>query len=103
MKDNKVERIRQKAMLFGRQFLQGDTGIFDHALGDHTTATVMSAHPPGYRDRIYAPLDTLRLFVGQVLSVIRVRLWLLCYFENLANLSPWLANPASTLTAPSTM
>ena len=71
MKDNKVERIRQKAMLFGRQFLQGDTGIFDHALGDHTTATVMSAHPPGYRDRIYAPLDTLRLFVGQVLSADR--------------------------------
>ncbi len=71
MKDIKVERIRQKAMLFGRQFLQGDTGVFDHALGDHTMAIVMSAQSPGYRDRIYAPLDTLRLFVGQVLSADR--------------------------------
>ena len=65
MKDSKVERIRQKAMLFGRQFLQGDTGVFDHALGVHAMAAVMSMQAPGCRERIYAPLDTLRLFVGQ--------------------------------------
>src|SRR5437870_9695176 len=71
MKDNKVERDRQKAMMFGRQFLQGDTGVFDQALGADAMAAVMSAQVPGCRDRIYAPLDTLRLFVGQVLSADR--------------------------------
>lgn len=71
MKDSKVERIRQKAMMFGRQFLQGDTGVFDQALGVHAMAAVMSMQAPGCRERIYAPLDTLRLFVGQVLSADR--------------------------------
>ena len=71
MKDNKIERIRQQAMMFGRQFLQGDTGVFDQALGAHAMAAVMSAQASGWRERIYAPLDTLRLFVGQVLSADR--------------------------------
>jgi hypothetical protein len=34
-------------------------------------AAVMSAQASGWRERIYAPLDTLRLFVGQVLSADR--------------------------------
>jgi len=34
-------------------------------------AAAMSAQAPGWRERIYAPLDTLRLFVGQVLSADR--------------------------------
>ena len=71
MKDTKVERARQKAIMFGRQFLQGDTSVFDQALGAHAMAAVMSMQAPGYRERIYAPLDTLRLFVGQVLSADR--------------------------------
>jgi len=71
MKDNKIERIRRQAMMFGRQFLQGDTGVFDQALGAHAMAAAMSAQAPGWRERIYAPLDTLRLFVGQVLSADR--------------------------------
>ena len=71
MKDSKVERIRQKTMMFGRQFLQGDMSAFDQALGAHAMAAVMSMQAPGSRERIYAPLDTLRLFVGQVLSADR--------------------------------
>lgn len=71
MKDNKVERARQKALLFGRQFLQGDTGVFDQALGANGLAAAMNLQAPGCRERIYAPLDTLRLFVGQVLSADR--------------------------------
>ena len=71
MKDSKVERIRQQAMMFGRQFLQGDTGVFDQALGADAMAAVMSAQARGWRERLYAPLDTLRLFVGQVLSADR--------------------------------
>ena len=71
MKDSKVERTRQKAMMFGRQFLQGDAGVFDGALDAQALAAAMAAQAPGWRDRLYGPLDTLRLFVGQVLSADR--------------------------------
>jgi len=71
MKDNKVERFRQSAAMLRRQFLQGDAGIFDQALGDQEVAVVMSELVAPYRERVYPPLDTLRLFVGQVLSVDR--------------------------------
>jgi hypothetical protein len=71
MKDNKVEPARQKAVMFGRQFLQGDAGVFDQALGVHALAAAVSAQVPGCRERIYSVLDTLRLFVGQVLSTDR--------------------------------
>ena len=68
MKDSKVERSRQQALMFGRQFLQGDGSVFDQALGADAMAAAISIQAPGGRERIYTPLDTLRLFVGQVLS-----------------------------------
>ena len=72
MKDNKIERIRQKIAMLKRQFLQEDgTGVFDQALGDEEVAAVMSELVEPHRERIYPPLDTLRLFVGQVLSADR--------------------------------
>lgn len=33
MKDNKVERARRSAAMLRQQFLQGNSGIFDQALG----------------------------------------------------------------------
>ena len=71
MKDSKVERSRQQALMFGRQFLQGDGSVFDQALGADAIAAAISIQAPGGRERIYTPLDTLRLFVGQVLSADR--------------------------------
>jgi hypothetical protein len=71
MKDNKLARIRQKAMIFGQQFLQGDVGILDQALSATTMADLVKTHMPNHRERTYAPLDTLRLFVGQALSADR--------------------------------
>ncbi len=68
MKDNKVKRIRQKIVVFRRQFLQDATGVFSQALGDQKVAAVMDELVEPYRERIYSPVDTLRLFVGQVLS-----------------------------------
>ena len=53
MKDSKVERTRQKAMMFGRQFLQGDAGVFDGALDAQALAAAMAAQAPGWRDRLY--------------------------------------------------
>ena len=68
MKDNKVERIRQNIAMFKRQFLQDDADVFGQAFGGHEVAAVVGELVEPYRERIYPPLDTLRLFVGQVLS-----------------------------------
>jgi hypothetical protein len=58
-------------MMFGQQFLQGDAGIFAQALDTTAMAALVNTHMPKHRERIYTPLDTLRLFVGQVLSADR--------------------------------
>jgi Transposase DDE domain len=71
MKDNKVERVRQKVVMLRQQFLHGDDSLFDQALGSQEITAIMSKHVAPYRERIYPPLDTLRLFVGQVLSADR--------------------------------
>lgn len=68
MKNTKVERARRNAAMFRRQFLHGDGGLFDQVLDDQTLATVFAAHGKPGRDRVYPPQDTLRLFIGQVLS-----------------------------------
>jgi len=71
MKDTKVARIRQNIAMLKQQFLQSDTGLFDQALGEHEIGTIMQELVDPHRERIYPPLDTLRLFVGQVLSADR--------------------------------
>lgn len=71
MKDSKFKRTRHQVSLLRRQFLQGNTGLFSQALGEHDVAAIVSAQVAPYRERIYPPLDTLRLFVGQVLSADR--------------------------------
>lgn len=71
MKDNKIQRIRQKVMMLKRQFLQDDTSVFDQALGSQEMVAVANECVEPHRERIYPPLDTLRLFVGQVLSADR--------------------------------
>lgn len=68
MKDSKIKRFQQQAMILKQQFLQNEAGLFDQAVGDQELATVMSALEIPHRERIYPPLETLRLFVGQVLS-----------------------------------
>ena len=67
MKDNKVERVRQKVAMLKQQFLQGDSGLFSQVLGDQEIAAVVNERVAPHRERIYPPLDTLRLFVGQLL------------------------------------
>lgn len=71
MKDSKVERVRRSVAVLRRQFLQADVGLFDRMLGEQEMATMVSGLVEPYRERIYPPLDTLRLFVGQVLSADR--------------------------------
>jgi len=71
MKDTKVERIMQKVAMLKQQFLQGDAGVFAQVLGGQEIAAVADEWVEPHRERIYPPLDTLRLFVGQVLSADR--------------------------------
>ena len=71
MKDTKVKRIRQKVAMLKQQFLQGDAGVFAQVLGDQEIAAITDEWVEPCRERIYPPLDTLRLFVGQVLSADR--------------------------------
>src|SRR3990170_859183 len=71
MKDTKVKRNRQKIAMLKQQFLQGDTGVFAQVLGDQEIAAIADELVEPHRERIYPPLDTLRLFVGQVLSADR--------------------------------
>ncbi len=60
MKDNKVERVRQKVAMLKQQFLQGDSGLFSQVLGDQEIAAVVNERVAPHRERIYPPLDTLR-------------------------------------------
>ena len=71
MKNSKVARLRRGAIALRQQFAQQHGGVFSHVLGAAEIAAVVSAHIKDYRERIYPPLDTLRLFVGQVLSADR--------------------------------
>lgn len=40
MKDRRVERTRQQALMFGRQFLEGDGSVFDQALSARDAQSV---------------------------------------------------------------
>ena len=71
MKDSKVARMRRGAIALRQQFAQRSGGVFSRVLGDAEIASVVSTYVKNYRERIYLPLDTLRLFIGQVLSADR--------------------------------
>ena len=71
MKNTKVNQIRQKIMMLKQQFLQSDSRLFDQVIEQHEIEAVMQKLVEPHRERIYSPLDTLRLFVGQVLSADR--------------------------------
>jgi hypothetical protein len=71
MQDNKLDRIRRGVSILRQQFLQSGPGVFDRALGEQEVVALISGLVPPHRERIYPPLDTLRLFVGQALSADR--------------------------------
>jgi hypothetical protein len=68
MKDSKKAQLRRGATALRQQFAQHPGSIFSHVLGVAEITAVVAAHVHDYRERIYSPLDTLRLFIGQVLS-----------------------------------
>ena len=71
MKDSKFTRMMCGASLLRQQFAQYRGGVFSQVLGAGEIANIVATHVQDFRERIYPPLDTLRLFIGQVWSADR--------------------------------
>lgn len=71
MKNSKVARLMRGAALLRQQFAHDRGDVFSQVLGVEELAALVASHVKDFRVRIYPPLDTLRLFIGQVLSADR--------------------------------
>lgn len=60
--------IRQQVSILRRQFLQEGDLPFTDVLSSETIAPALATIDDGWKDRIYTPLVTLWVFLGQVLS-----------------------------------
>ena len=61
-------RIRQQFRFLRRQFLQDDTLPLSNVLSEDVVAEVLEETECSWADRIYSPLVTVWVFLGQVLS-----------------------------------
>ena len=68
MKDTKIVRLRQGAKALLVHFSDPSDDFFARVIGTQEVAAVVARHVKVFRRRIFSPLDTLRLFVGQMLS-----------------------------------
>jgi hypothetical protein len=62
------ESLRREAVKLRHQFAQGSRGIFSGVLPASKVAEVIREECEAWRDRVYSPATTLRLFIGQVLG-----------------------------------
>jgi hypothetical protein len=60
--------FRQQASFLRQQFLQEDGLPFSNVFSDGVVAQALETIKVGWLDRIYSPLVTLWVFLGQVLS-----------------------------------
>src|SRR5213082_2079807 len=67
MRHSNQERLRQQVQFLRRQFLQDGDLPFTNVLTEEVIAQALSALS-GWLDRIFSPLVTLWVFLGQVLS-----------------------------------
>ena len=61
-------RFRQQVRFLRRQFLQDGDLPFSNVLSEQIVAQALTAIQVFWMDRIYSPLVTLGVFLGQVLS-----------------------------------
>ena len=61
-------RMRRGVVELRHRFAQGMQGVFSGILSTQEIVDVIKATVGEYRDRHYAPLTTLRLYIEQVLS-----------------------------------
>jgi hypothetical protein len=68
MRDCNQGRFRQQVSFLRRQFLQDGDLPFCNILSEHVISKALTAIEANWLDRIYSPLITLWVFLGQVLS-----------------------------------
>src|SRR5262245_33486057 len=68
MRHSNPGRCRQQARFLRQQFLQDGSLPFSNILSEDLVAQALTAIQGVWRDRIYSPLVTLWVFLGQVLS-----------------------------------
>ena len=68
MSDFSQGRLRQQVNFLRRQFLQEGDLPFSDVLSEKTIGPAMDAIDRCWKDRIYTPLVTLWVFLGQVIS-----------------------------------
>lgn len=66
--NKRQQRMRQGVVALRHQFAQAGNGVFANVLPTQEVLSLVSAQVGRYRNRLYPPLTTLRLFIGQVLS-----------------------------------
>lgn len=66
--NKREERLRREALKLRHQFAQGGRGVFAGVLPAESVTKVITEECGNYRERLYPPLVTLRLFIGQMLS-----------------------------------
>lgn len=64
----RMESLRRQALEFRHQFGQGTRGVFSEVLPAEEVAALVERECGTFRERLYSPLTTLRLFIEQVLS-----------------------------------
>src|SRR6476660_4953749 len=68
MRDSNQGRFQQQVSFLRRQFLQDGGLPFSNVLSEEVVAQALTAIGAFWMDRIYSPLVTLWVFLGQVLS-----------------------------------
>ena len=61
-------RFRRQASFLRKQYLQDSSLPFSDVLSEETLSKALATITDGWVDRIYSPLMTLWIFLGQVLS-----------------------------------
>ncbi|MEF8766832.1 hypothetical protein [Candidatus Accumulibacter contiguus] len=67
--NKREESLRREALKLRHQFAQGGCGALSGVLLAESVAAVIAAECQAYRDRLYPPVTTLRLFIEQVRSL----------------------------------
>src|SRR6186713_2586207 len=68
MRHSNQVRFRQQAHFLRRQFLQDGDLPFTNVLSEEVVEQALTASNTRWKDRIFSPLVTLWVFLGQVLS-----------------------------------
>lgn len=64
----RTESLRRQALELRHQFAQGNRGMFAGVLPVEEVAKLIERECGGFRERVYPPLTTLRLFIEQVIA-----------------------------------